>query len=317
MVKNFYSVSFVFALLIHLGLMGFLFFSNDNPVVVAQMPSKEPVKTIDAVAINSSELEKEIARLDSMEQEKLRKEKQKQLDLEKKHQELARKAKQEKQRLDKIRAEKQRLAELAKKEAEQLKIVEEARLKKLHQEKEELEKLKREKALALKQKEEAQEQKRLAELEYQKELEERKQAELERKKEEKLAAQKREEERQRKLAQEKKRLEQEELERKARAARVTQDQIAQYAAVIKAKIDQNWRLPLGIDVKGKECVVRVQTSDSGEVLGVVITNSSGDVEFDRSTELAVMKSSPLPMPPDQAARQEFKSFKFTFNPEGV
>lgn len=325
MAKNLYSRSVVLAVLMHALLAALLLISLDKKAIVAHSkPASEPVETIDAVAIDISQLNQEVARLESIEKEKKRKERQRQERLEQKRQETARKAKLEQERLTKLKAEKQRLAEEARKEEERLKVVEEARLKQIQKEKEELEKIKREQELALKKKKEAQEQKRIAELEREKAEKARKEAEeeqrlaQERRKQEEAEAKKREQERQRQLAEEKRRLQQEELARQERARLVTDAQVQQYSSIVASKIHQNWRWPVGMDITGKECDVVVQVSNSGEVLNVRVARSSGDKEFDRSTELAVLKSSPFPMPSDDSARKVFtEGFRFTFKPEGA
>lgn len=90
--------------------------------------------------------------------------------------------------------------------------------------------------------------------------------------------------------------------------------IDRYALLMRAKIHQNWRRPLGIENIYK-CKVAVRLQANGEVISAIVVNSSGNIEFDRSAELAVRKSSPLPMPPDEKMRAPFNQFTFTFDPE--
>jgi len=90
--------------------------------------------------------------------------------------------------------------------------------------------------------------------------------------------------------------------------------IDRYALLMRAKIHQNWRRPVGIDNIYK-CKVAVRLGTQGEVLSAKVIDSSGNIEFDRSAELAIHKSSPLPLPPDEKTRVPFNNFTFTFEPQ--
>lgn len=90
--------------------------------------------------------------------------------------------------------------------------------------------------------------------------------------------------------------------------------IDRYALLMRAKIHQNWRRPVGMDNLYK-CKVAVKLRANGEVISARVIDSSGNIEFDRSAELAILKSSPLPMPPDEKMRTPFNQFTFTFEPE--
>lgn len=90
--------------------------------------------------------------------------------------------------------------------------------------------------------------------------------------------------------------------------------IDRYALLMRAKIHQNWRRPLGIDNIYK-CKVAVKLRSNGEVISAIVINSSGNVEFDRSAELAIRKSSPLPLPAEDNMKAPFNDFTFTFDPE--
>jgi colicin import membrane protein len=99
--------------------------------------------------------------------------------------------------------------------------------------------------------------------------------------------------------------------------KVRQDQITFYAKLMRNKIHQNWRQPIGFDFGGFTCKIAVKLMPTGEVIDATVIESSGNVEFDRSTELAIRKASPLPMPEDPHIAKEFHSFTFTFRPEAV
>lgn len=90
--------------------------------------------------------------------------------------------------------------------------------------------------------------------------------------------------------------------------------IDRYALLMRAKIHQNWRRPVGIDNIYK-CKVAVKLKSNGEVISAIVINSSGNLEFDRSAELAIRKSSPLPLPAEENMRAPFNQFTFTFDPE--
>lgn len=92
--------------------------------------------------------------------------------------------------------------------------------------------------------------------------------------------------------------------------------IDRYALLMRAKIHQNWRRPVGIDNLYK-CKVAVKLGIHGEVVSAKVIDSSGNVEFDRSAELAILKSSPLPLPSDEKMRAPFNNFTFTFDPQMV
>lgn len=100
-------------------------------------------------------------------------------------------------------------------------------------------------------------------------------------------------------------------------AKMKQDLITQHALLMRNKIHQYWRQPVGIDINNLKCKVAVKLLPSGEVLEAIVIESSGDMEFDRSTELAVRKASPLPVPSNLEVAKEFRQFTFTFHPEAV
>ena len=106
--------------------------------------------------------------------------------------------------------------------------------------------------------------------------------------------QRREEERSRRelMAREQERLEQ---ARKAIFAKALEE----YIGAIQSSVARNWRRPTGVP-SGLKCTVNVVQANNGEVLRVEITQSSGNVAFDRSVEQAVLAASPLP-PPKQRA----------------
>lgn len=63
-----------------------------------------------------------------------------------------------------------------------------------------------------------------------------------------------------------------------------------------------------------ECKLRIQLSETGDVLGVTIEESSGNKKMDKLVKLAVQKSSPLPLPKDPVVAKNFRDFSITFIP---
>jgi colicin import membrane protein len=71
----------------------------------------------------------------------------------------------------------------------------------------------------------------------------------------------------------------------------------QYIAMIEQRIVRNWNRPPSARA-GLECRVRVVQTPTGTVLSVKIDQCNGDEPVKQSIEAAVMRSSPLPPPPD-------------------
>lgn len=88
---------------------------------------------------------------------------------------------------------------------------------------------------------------------------------------------------------------------------------AEYVFQIRSKVERNWIRPAGTP-KGLKCLIRVEQIPGGEVVGTRIVQSSGNVAFDRSVEIAVNKSSPLPQPTDPTVFA--RVINFEFDPEG-
>lgn len=71
----------------------------------------------------------------------------------------------------------------------------------------------------------------------------------------------------------------------------------QYIAMIEQRIVRNWNRPPSARA-GLECEVRVAQTPGGTVLSVQLGRCNGDAAVKQSIEAAVMRSSPLPPPPD-------------------
>ena len=98
------------------------------------------------------------------------------------------------------------------------------------------------------------------------------------------------------------------------AAAPSLSEINEHMMRINRKVTQNWRKPIDIHAKSLACVILIKTVANGMITEVSVIESSGDLSFDRSAEMAVKKSSPLPMPTSALVRSEFKQFEFSFNP---
>ena len=323
MIKKAQSLSILASISLHI-LLGVLLFANfdttlkSKPIAsftpeLTEKVEPKPKPIIDAVAITESDLQQEVARLEKIEKEKHEAEAKKQRDLEQKRAALERKRKQEQARLANLKKERERIQ----KEEQQR---EKARLAKLEKEKEDLAKIKQEKETLIKEKKRIEEEKKAAELAKQQQ-EEAEKARLAKEKAQKEAL---EREQLAKIQAEKElaarlQREKEEAEKQRQKALETQRIIAQqvntYVDIIRNKVNQNWRRPIGLDSQAYKSVLAVKVAPNGEVLEARVVQSSGNLEFDRSSELAIKKSSPLPLPEHTQARKEFFDFNFIFEPE--
>src|SRR5690606_14331474 len=101
--------------------------------------------------------------------------------------------------------------------------------------------------------------------------------------------------------------------RDAARAEANQRLVNQYVGAIQAQVRRNWRQPL--NWQGLSCTVQVQLIPGGDVARVQIVQSSGDPVFDRSVEDAVYRAAPLPLPPDPALFESFRTLRFVFAPK--
>lgn len=84
-----------------------------------------------------------------------------------------------------------------------------------------------------------------------------------------------------------------------------------YMALIKQKIDNAWIRPPD-SAEGLSCEVEIQVTPDGTVTGSKVVRSSGYFAFDRATEVAITRASPLPMPSDKSLIDDFRHFKLSF-----
>jgi len=87
-----------------------------------------------------------------------------------------------------------------------------------------------------------------------------------------------------------------------------------YRNQLETRIKQNWAWA-GAG-QSLEAAIHFSITDSGELIDVRITKSSGDRSYDASVERAVRAANPLPPPPAQY-RKEFGDVEYTFTPESL
>jgi len=101
----------------------------------------------------------------------------------------------------------------------------------------------------------------------------------------------------------------------AAAAAARDKMILDYRARISLKIRALIRLPANL--KGNpEAVFKVRLLPNGEVLNVTLVKSSGQPAYDQEVERAILKASPLPLPPDREAAAIFRdNLQLKFRPQ--
>jgi colicin import membrane protein len=88
--------------------------------------------------------------------------------------------------------------------------------------------------------------------------------------------------------------------------------MAAYAALIRQHVERRWNRPPS--ARGDlECEVRVVQAPGGSVLSAQVTRCNGDAAVRQSIETAVLRSSPLPPPPDPRLFE--RTLVFLFKPE--
>jgi colicin import membrane protein len=200
-------------------------------------------------------------------------------------------------------AEKRRLEEeVVQREAEQ-RVERERQAEQQRREEEEQRRVAEEQQLRIRQ-EEQRRQEAEAEKKKQAEAEKQRQAEVERKRVEEIKRKQEEEAQKRRAAEEaraqasreeelRRQLEEEEGVMEARGSTA----MAQYVAIIRQHVERRWIRPPSAR-EDLECEVRVVQAPGGAVLSAQVTRCNGDTAVRQSIETAVMRSSPLPPPPD-------------------
>lgn len=143
-----------------------------------------------------------------------------------------------------------------------------------------------------------------AERKRQAEVEKQRQAETERKRVAEIERKQQEEAQKRKAAEDaralaaredelRRQLEEEEGRDQAASAGL----LNQYIALIEQRIVRNWNRPPSAR-SGLECEIKVTQTPTGTVLSAQVGKCNGDAAVQQSIEAAVLRSSPLPPPPD-------------------
>ncbi|MHB1240465.1 MAG: cell envelope integrity protein TolA [Gammaproteobacteria bacterium] len=283
--------SLVGAVLIHGLLLGLLVVSLQHVARIQPAGTVGP-KVIQAVAVDSATVNREVERLQKADKAKAAQRQR----LEAEARALKKQRDAEARRVEALKQQRAAEERQRKADAAKLKIQQQAEAQRLA-------KLKQQ-ALELQKKKE-QEQQRLAQLQAQ-----RKKQEAEK---QRAAA----EARKRQQAAEKALQAQvaaEQHQVQAAQARQVQSTVDHYVQIIQNQVERNWLRPPG-SASGLSCTVEVQLIPSGDVVGVRIAQSSGDPVFDRSVETAVRKASPLPLPPDSTLFNQFRDLTFVFSPE--
>ena len=102
----------------------------------------------------------------------------------------------------------------------------------------------------------------------------------------------------------------------AAAARAEFELVQSQTSLIQAAISEVWERPASAR-NGMRTQVEVRMRPSGEVVDVVILQSSGDQEFDRSGEDAIYRAAPfrgLQSLPIDVLNYNFREMSFVFEP---
>lgn len=92
-----------------------------------------------------------------------------------------------------------------------------------------------------------------------------------------------------------------------------------YIALIQRTVISNWSRPITAR-NGMQVLLRIQLIPTGEVVGVSVAKSSGDLAFDRSAVAAVEKSQRFPELAELDSKtfeKNFRTFTLNFNPQDL
>lgn len=113
----------------------------------------------------------------------------------------------------------------------------------------------------------------------------------------------------------------EQAAREAQASQVASENlvVAEYAAIIRRVISQNWQIPPSAR-NGMSATVSLRLVPTGEVVSSSILQSSGDAAFDRSVLQAVERADRFPELQDldnSVFERNFRNFTLVFRPEDL
>lgn len=172
-------------------------------------------------------------------------------------------------------------------------------------------------------------------LKEQQELEKKKQAELERRKEDEAKKQKAQQQAEaKKKDDEKRKLEREqaaadaELKKQAQEKQALADKLAKEAAAAQSRLYDEYVRQISNKIKryiieppnlqgNPQVEFEVRLLPGGEVLeaSLRIKRSSGNTAYDQAVERAILKASPLPLPPDPALFNMFRELNLKIRPK--
>lgn len=89
--------------------------------------------------------------------------------------------------------------------------------------------------------------------------------------------------------------------------------VDEYKAKIQNKITRNIVMPPGVPDDAL-AVFRVTLLPGGAVLSTEMKKSSGNAAYDNAVERGILKSDPLPLPPDAAMFKDFRILELKFQP---
>lgn len=299
-----YFLPFLQSLALHLSIIALFFLNASIETPDPSAKQKKAPEIIKATILDESVV---IAKANELKQQQ---ENKKQLQKQQRD-DYARKLEQEKHHLQQLKDQRLQVEKEAKKLAEQRQAEVKNEQKKLQDIKKKLVlEQKKQQETVRKRKAEA---KRIAEKKRQAEAVKQEAARKEAAKQQKIAAEKRQKEQEEKLRVAAAR-EAEQSRQRAKNTRIAKKASADARALIKRKVTQNWNRP--VSVSGKlRCKIRIGLILSGDVMSVVVVESSGNQLFDESAERAVRKASPLPVPKDPNVFQGFRSFNLEFAPD--
>ncbi|MGH8307909.1 MAG: cell envelope integrity protein TolA [Gammaproteobacteria bacterium] len=99
------------------------------------------------------------------------------------------------------------------------------------------------------------------------------------------------------------------VEERARNARMA-SLLQQWTALVKQKVESNWNEPANTPTN-LSCKVQVEQVPGGTVANATIVSCNGDEAVKQSVVTAVLRSSPLPPPPDPSTFQRVFVLNFT------
>ncbi|PZP39142.1 MAG: hypothetical protein DI585_05070 [Pseudomonas fluorescens] len=82
-------------------------------------------------------------------------------------------------------------------------------------------------------------------------------------------------------------------------------------SAIGMAVNKNWMITPGKDLRGLSVTVQIQLSPSGDLMGLRVSESSGDKSFDDTLIRAIRKSIPLPIPADKMGA--YADFEMSFS----